>query len=120
MKTKYVYKSSDFYFFSSHFWPLDTSKITFKGNKKKECKFTSIAIQEHWAVINQIKYPPNVGIFQGWVVVIRNRNREPAVIRAVLGIHNSSSLKNKTPGLYITMDLKKSEKNCPYNRLFFY
>jgi hypothetical protein len=25
----------------------------------------------------------------GWLV-IRNRNREPAVIRAVLGIHNSS------------------------------
>jgi hypothetical protein len=36
MKTKYVYKSSDFYFFfSSHFWPLETSKITLKGNKEK-------------------------------------------------------------------------------------
>jgi len=109
----------------STFFPLTSGhwkppKSLLREIKKRMQKFTSIAIQEHWAVINQIKYPPNVGIFQGWVVVIRNRSREPAVIRAVLGIHNSSSLKNKTPGLYITMDLKKSEKNCPYNRLFFY
>jgi hypothetical protein len=95
---------------SGHWKP---PKSLLREIKKRMQKFTSIAIQEHLAVINQIKYPPNVGIFQGWVVVIRNRNREPAVIRAVLGIHNSSSLKNKTPGLSITMVLKKSGKELP-------